>query len=84
MILIGLEIKMFMKMQNNMRRSWIARNQNLRNLEEGIIEVVFAYDWLSPTNINQLLEALVNKKGDTVKIRIFQCSIVPKEGSDST
>ena len=38
----------------------MARKQNLRTLEDGSTEVVCADDWLSPTNINQLMEALDN------------------------
>ena len=64
--MIAPEIKMFMKMHINMSRSGIARSWNIRNLEEGIIKVVCADDWLSPTNINQLLEC------DTVKMKTFQ------------
>jgi hypothetical protein len=55
-----LEIKMFMTMNINVGRAGIARKQNLRTLEDGTTEVVCADDWLSPTNINQLLEALDN------------------------
>ena len=55
-----IEIKMFMTMNINVGRSGIARKQNLRTLEDGTTEVVCADDWLSPTNINQLLEALDN------------------------
>ena len=40
----------------------MARKQNLRTLEDGSTEVVCADDWLSPTNIKQLMEVLDNKK----------------------
>ena len=55
-----LEIKMFLTLNINVGRAGIARKQNLRTLEDGTTEVVSADDWLSPTNINQLLEALDN------------------------
>ena len=55
-----LEIKMFLTLNINVGRSGVARKQNLRTLNDGTTEVVCADDWLSPTNINQLLEALDN------------------------
>ena len=55
-----LEIKMFLTINISIGRSGIARKQNLRTLEDGTTEVVHADDWLSPTTINQLVEALDN------------------------
>ena len=55
-----LEIKMFLTMNISVGRSGTARKQNLRTLDDGTTEVVHADDWLSPTNINQLVEALDN------------------------
>ena len=55
-----LEIKMFLTINISVGRSGIARKQNLRTLDDGSTEVVHADDWLSPTTINQLVEALDN------------------------
>ena len=55
-----LEIKMFMTINISVGRAGMARKQNLRTLEDGTTEVVCADDWLSPTNINQIIEALDN------------------------
>ena len=55
-----LEIKMFLMINISVGRSGIARKQILRMLEDGSTEVVHADDWLSPTTINQLVEALDN------------------------
>lgn len=55
-----LEIKMFLTMNISVGRTGVARKQNLRTLDDGSTEVVCADDWLSPTNINQIMEALDN------------------------
>ena len=55
-----LEIKMFLTLNISVGRAGVARKQNLRTLDDGSTEVVSSDDWLSPTNINQLLEALDN------------------------
>ena len=55
-----LEIKMFLTINISVGRSGTARKQNLRTLEDGTTEVVHADDWLSPTTINQLVEAVDN------------------------
>ena len=55
-----LEIKMFLTINISVGRSGTARKQNLRTLDDGSTEVVHADDWLSPTTINQLVEALDN------------------------
>ena len=55
-----LEIKMFLTLNISVGRAGVAKKQNLRTLEDGSTEVVSSDDWLSPTSINQLLEALDN------------------------
>ena len=55
-----LEIKMFLTLNISVGRAGVAKKQNLRTLDDGTTEVVSSDDWLSPTNINQLIEALDN------------------------
>ena len=51
---------MCMTMNINVGRAGIARKQKLETLEDGTTGVGCADDWLSPTNINQLIEDLDN------------------------
>ena len=55
-----LEIKMFLTLNISVGRAGVSKKQNLRTLDDGTTEVVSSDDWLSPTNINQLIEALDN------------------------
>ena len=55
-----LEIKMFLTLNISVGRAGVSKKQNLRTLEDGTTEVVSSDDWLSPTNINQLVEAIDN------------------------
>ena len=55
-----LEIKMFLTLNISVGRAGVSKKQNLRTLEDGTTEVVSSDDWLSPTNIHQLLEAIDN------------------------
>ena len=71
-----LEIKMFMTININIGRTGVARKQNLRTLEDGSTEVVCADDWLSPTNINQLMEALDNMVAIWTVMWPGECSMV--------
>ena len=55
-----LEIKMFLTLNISVGRSGVSKKQNLRTLEDGSTEVVSSDDWLSPTTISQVIEALDN------------------------
>ena len=55
-----LEIKMFLTLNISVGRAGASRKQNLRTLDDGTTEVVSSDDWLSPTSISQLIEALDN------------------------
>ena len=55
-----LEIKMFLTLNISVGRAGVAKKQNLRTLDDGTTEVVSSDDWLSPTSINQIMEALDN------------------------
>ena len=55
-----LEIKMFLTLNISVGRAGVSKKQNLRTLEDGTTEVVSSDDWLSPTNIHQLMEAIDN------------------------
>ena len=55
-----LEVKMFLTLNISVGRAGVSRKQNLRTLDDGTTEVVSSDDWLSPTNISQLIEALDN------------------------
>ena len=55
-----LEIKMFLTINVSVGRAGSSRKQNLRTLEDGSTELVSSDDWLTPTSINQLLEAMDN------------------------
>ena len=55
-----LEIKMFLTLNISVGRAGVSKKQNLRTLDDGTTEVVSSDDWLSPTNISQLIEALDN------------------------
>ena len=55
-----LEIKMFLTLNISVGRAGISKKQNLRTVEDGTTEVVSSDDWLSPTSINQIMEALDN------------------------
>ena len=55
-----LEIKMFLTLNISVGRAGVSKKQNLRTLDDGSTEVVCSDDWLSPTNISQLIEALDN------------------------
>ena len=56
----SLEIKMFLSLNISIGRAGVSRKQNLRTLEDGTTEVKNSDDWLSPSNISQLIEALDN------------------------
>ena len=55
-----LEIKMFLTLNISVGRAGVSKKQNLRTMDDGTTEVISSDDWLSPTNINQLIEALDN------------------------
>ena len=55
-----IEIKMFLTLNISVGRAGVSKKQNLRTLEDGTTEVVSSDDWLSPTNISQLIEAIDN------------------------
>jgi hypothetical protein len=55
-----IEIKMFLTLNISVGRAGVSKKQNLRTLEDGTTEVVSSDDWLSPTNICQLIEAIDN------------------------
>ena len=55
-----IEIKMFLTINVSIGRAGSSKKQNLRTLEDGSTELVCSDDWLTPTSVNQLLEALDN------------------------
>ena len=55
-----IEIKMFLTINVSVGRAGSSKKQNLRTLDDGSTELVCSDDWLTPTSINQLLEALDN------------------------
>ena len=71
-----LEIKMFSTINISVGRSGGSRKQNLRTLEDGSTEVVSTDDWLSPTSVIQVIEALDNLGAIWVVIWPGEWSIV--------
>ena len=55
-----IEIKMFLTINVSVGRAGSSKKQNLRTLDDGSTELVCSDDWLTPTSINQLLEAIDN------------------------